>query len=103
MRRDLSGGARRLPQPLEWLFRDRLDGGITIAQFPNLALWVFVVAAVARYVADPSGSAGAVVNAVADAALAWWAIDEVARGVNPWRRILGATVLVVVAAGLVLG
>jgi len=100
---DPSGGNRRLPQPLEWLFRDRIDGGITIAQFPNLALWVFAVAAVVRYVAAPTGSAGAVVDVVAGAALAWWSIDEVARGVNPWRRILGATVLVVAAAGSVLG
>ena len=21
--------------------------------------------------------------------LAWWALDEVIRGVNPWRRVLG--------------
>ena len=25
--------------------------------------------------------------------LAWWAADEVLRGVNPWRRCLGAAVL----------
>jgi hypothetical protein len=23
----------------------------------------------------------------------WWAVDEIVRGVNPWRRILGAVVL----------
>jgi hypothetical protein len=24
----------------------------------------------------------------------WWAVDEIVRGVNPWRRFLGAAVLV---------
>ena len=36
----------RLPGPLEWLLRDRVSGGITIAQFPNPALWTWLVATV---------------------------------------------------------
>jgi len=35
-------------------------------------------------------------------ALAWWAVDEVVRGVNPWRRCLGAGVLAFLAWKLVL-
>jgi hypothetical protein len=30
---------------------------------------------------------------VAALALGWWALDEIGRGVNPWRRLLGAVVL----------
>lgn len=31
----------RLPEPLEWLFRDRRTGRFTVAQAPNLPLVVF--------------------------------------------------------------
>jgi hypothetical protein len=33
--------------------------------------------------------------------LLWWATDEVLRGVNPWRRLLGTVVLGVELANLV--
>jgi hypothetical protein len=42
------------------------------------------------------------VDGVAGVALAVWAVDEIVRGVNPWRRILGAAVLAVSAAGAAL-
>ena len=35
------------------------------------------------------------------AALGWWATDELVRGVNPFRRILGAVVLGSAVASLV--
>ena len=94
--------ARRLPRPLGWLFRDRVTGGVTVVQAPNLPLGVFMGAVVVRWLADPEGTAGVAVDVVADVALAGWAIDEIVRGVNPWRRMLGATVLVGVAAGKLL-
>jgi hypothetical protein len=47
------------------------------------------------------GGQGVVLDAVATAALLVWAVDEVLRGVNPFRRLLGGGVLVVVVAGLV--
>jgi hypothetical protein len=72
----------------DWMFRDRNTGRVAIAQFPNAALWMFLVASVARRVM-PGGTGRDVVRAVAVVALTWWALDEVARGVNPWRRILG--------------
>jgi hypothetical protein len=34
-------------------------------------------------------------------ALGWWAVDEVLRGVNPWRRLLGTAVLAGLAWRLV--
>ena len=46
---------------------------------------------------DPDGTWGVSLRVVATVALSWWAVDEVIRGVNPWRRLLGA----VVFAGLV--
>jgi len=82
---------------IDWLFRDRATGRITVAQAPNAPLIVFLVAVGVRWLFRPSGAAGTVVGLVASIALIAWAVDEVARGVNPWRRILGGTVLVGVA------
>jgi hypothetical protein len=39
-------------------------------------------------VARPS-TAHRIVAGAGLAALTWWAVDEVIRGVNPWRRVLG--------------
>ena len=79
---------------INWLFRNRETGEITVAQFPNPALWVFIVAALVRAVFSPSGGLGTAVDVIAMAALAWWAVDELVRGVNPWRRFLGLAMLV---------
>ncbi len=73
----------------DWFFRNRETGEITIAQFPNLPLWIFLGASlVARLAGD--GDVGSVARCAATGALGWWAVDEMARGVNPWRRALGA-------------
>lgn len=85
-----------------WWFENRETGVITIAQFPNLPLWIALAAWVVRLVTDgPIASAADVVIRVA---VLWWAIDEIVRGVNPWRRVLGvggvAWVAWVVVGGL---
>jgi len=82
-----------------WLFRNRQTGRITIAQAPNLALAVFGGAWLIRAVLNPSGALGVVLLVVQIGALVIWAGDEIVRGVNPWRRILGATVLAVMVLG----
>jgi hypothetical protein len=78
---------------VDWVFRDRRTGRIVIAQWPNVALAVWIVAGVLRAVLDPSGGWRTTLDVVGTAALTWWAVDEIARGVNPWRRFLGAVVL----------
>src|SRR3954452_7768404 len=78
---------------LDWLLCDRRTGRRTIGQRPNLPLLLFVLC---RLVALPlSGRVGELVGWLGSAALAWWAADEIARGVNPFRRMLGAVVLLV--------
>jgi len=78
---------------VDWLFRNRHTGRITIAQWPNLSLGVWIAATVAGRLIGPTGGMRTALEALSTAALVWWAVDEIVRGVNPWRRILGAAVL----------
>lgn len=68
------------------------------AQFPNAPLLVALAAMVVRALAG--GTASDAADAVARIALAVWAYEELARGANWFRRLLGAVVLVVVLVGL---
>ena len=71
-----------------------MTGEITIAQRPNWPLIGALIALAARVVAD-RGSTLDDIGAVAFTLLMLiWASDELVRGVNPWRRLLGAVVIV---------
>lgn len=78
---------------IDWLFLNRHTGRITIAQWPNVPLGLFLVASGLRWLLDPSGGVRTALGVVATVGLLWWAVDEVVRGVNPWRRLLGGVVL----------
>jgi hypothetical protein len=86
-----------------WWFRSRETGRITVAQLPNLSLGIYLVAWATRKVLDPSGTLDTVLAVIAGAALLWWALDEVIRGVNPFRRVLGTAVLGWMVAGWLTG
>lgn len=62
---------------------------------------MFLLASVLGRLADDAGTLSGLARAVAVGAILWWSIDEIARGVNPWRRILGAIVLAATVVGLV--
>lgn len=78
---------------LDWFFRDRASGRIVVGQWPNLPLWLFGAASIASMMLAGS-PAGFWADLASRVFLAWWAGDELLRGVNPWRRCLGAAVLV---------
>ena len=82
----------------DWWFRDRRTGKIVVAQLPNLALWVFIVTVVLRAIVT-GGTPRTALDWIAAVALGWWALDEVLRGVNPWRRLLGLVVFGFVVVG----
>jgi len=82
---------------LLWCFRNRETGAITVAQTPNLALSVFLVAMAILWLI-PNGAVSTVAKVVATGSLIVWALDEVVRGVNPWRRFLGVAVLIYVVS-----
>lgn len=91
--------ARKL---LRWFFRDPRQDRIVIGQFPNAPLWIFAAAAAIEALVHPEGGFGTLVRIVKVAALVVWAGDELLRGVNPWRRCLGAAVLVYLAVSAAL-
>lgn len=91
------------PEPttrLEWLLRLSIQiRGLTAGQFPNASLALWLVASAVAWGTD--GTAKDIAEVVAVVGLLWWAGDEVLRGVNWFRRSLGAVVLAVTVVGLV--
>lgn len=82
----------RILSPTWWL-RDQ-DGGLTFAQWPNPAIGVWLGAVVIGWTGVLSASREGTVEAVGRGALLVWGIDELLRGASPFRRLLGAGVLV---------
>ena len=74
---------------VDWCLRARDTDRIAIIQFPNIRLWVFFTTVALRVVT--SGSPRTALDWIGAIALGTWAMDEVIRGVNPWRRLLGVT------------
>ena len=76
-----------------WWFENRQTGELTIAQFPNWPLWAIAISWIVRRTVET----GSTIDDIADRAetVLWfyWAADELLRGVNPWRRLLGALVI----------
>jgi hypothetical protein len=71
---------------------DSLTGAITIAQAPNLVLWIVIVAGILLWIWPSGGIGRFILTVVFKGGLLVWAGDEIVRGVNPWRRCLGAAV-----------
>lgn len=85
---------------VDWLFRNRHTGEITIAQAPNPPLIIWLVATIINVIFSPAGTTGTALKVVGTGALVIWAGDELVRGVNPFRRIIGSIVLAAIAIGL---
>jgi hypothetical protein len=75
----------------DWWFRSE-DGRLAVGQLPNPALSVWIVASLLS-ILDVSDRHATTVEGIADGALLVWALDEVVRGASPFRRVLGAVVL----------
>ena len=92
----------RLRRAFDWMFRSRETCKVVVIQPLNIPLGVFFAAAAIRRFADLEGTARTAVEVIAFASLMWWAIDEILRGVNPFRRLLGAVVAALTIAGVLL-
>ena len=77
---------------LQWWIRDR-HGRIVVAQPPNATIAVWLVANVVSWAGLVDSDRQDVLTRVGQGALAAWALDEIARGASPVRRLMGAVVL----------
>lgn len=77
-----------------WWFENRKTGEITVAQFPNWPLWAIGGGWLVRLAFDDGSTPHDVVGWAIHGLWLYWGTDELVRGVNPWRRLLGVTVIV---------
>jgi hypothetical protein len=102
-------GARQpVSRSFNWLLRSRDNGRLTVAQWPNVALAIVITIDVARRLMHTHGAVDQTLRWTGAGALVWWSLDEIIRGVNPFRRALGIVVLArliirIVDPGSVLG
>lgn len=104
---DLSMTAsHRIPPPparrgsVRW-WLNSADGRLTLWQFPNPALWVWgatLVLSLFHFSTERQTQ----VQDIGHGALIVWAVDEIARGASPFRRLLGTVILISQLAALTL-
>ena len=87
---------------VRWAFRNRRTGHFTVVQWPNTSLVVYAVLLVLQHVFRPTGGIETLTRVLADVALFVWAIDELLRGVNPFRRALGPAVIIATSIAVAL-
>ena len=75
------------------MFRSRKTGRVTVAQLPNWPLAAWFLASVVTWLGHPQGWTRAFLVVLSSAALTLWAGDELLRGVNPFRRLVGLATL----------
>jgi hypothetical protein len=83
---------------IDWFLRSRDDGTIVLGQRPNARALAWMAAWSLSRVA-PAGPFRRSLETAAAAILVLWALDELLRGVNPFRRSVGALAMAAVAAG----
>ena len=71
------------------------NGDVSVAQRPNPALLVWLMAVVLGWVGGLRVGRAATLDAVGGGALVVWSLDELVRGASPVRRLIGAVVLTV--------
>jgi hypothetical protein len=86
------------------IHRDLKIRGYVVGQFPNPPLWIALGALLAAGLAGDGSTIDHLSRAIFYVALTVWAYEEVAHGVNGFRRALGVAalgfVVVAVADGL---
>ena len=78
---------------VRWWFENRKTGELTVAQLPNWPLLAIGAAALIQRIVDDGSRIQAITGFVGPLLWIYWAGDEMIRGVNPWRRVLGVLML----------
>lgn len=95
------GGEQPRPLSPRWWVQDP-DGRVVVGQAPNPALYVYAAALLVQWTGLWSGGHDAVLDGIRAGALLVWGLDELVRGANPFRRLLGVLVLAAQIVGLLL-
>lgn len=66
-------------QILNWFFRNRETAAITIAQWPNLILWIVIAAGIPVWIWPFAGKISVALTVVLKGGLLVWAADEIVR------------------------
>jgi hypothetical protein len=88
-----NSGSSKFRRIVRWTFVNRRNGRITVAQWPNVALSVFIALSITRRFTIAKGTPQTPLRLLSVVAIIVWGTDELIRGVNPFRRILGLVVL----------
>ena len=81
--------------------RDRIEvGGVVVGQTPNPPLIVAFLAVVVSWLADAGSTLDAIASTVFYVAFTIWSWEELAHGVDWFRRLLGAGGLIIVTVSL---
>lgn len=78
---------------LHWYFYSPEHDRYVVAMFPNLLLFGFLGARVLEWAVRSNSLVESLLQWVGTGCLVAWALDELVRGVNPFRRTLGLAVL----------
>ena len=78
---------------VRWWFENRETGEITVAQFPNWPLFGIGAGWLVGALSDEGTTVHDVAGVTVTVLWVYWGADELLRGVNPWRRVLGSAVL----------
>jgi hypothetical protein len=61
---------------IRWMLVSRQTGRLTVAQWPNVSLSIFIILIVGLHLFHARGGAGNLIHVLADVALLFWAADE---------------------------
>lgn len=87
-----SNGTSGVKKFINWLFINRETQNYTFGQKPNVSLIAFIISKAVELIVENESVTQIAAWASAGFIL-WWGADEIIRGVNPWRKILGSVVL----------
>jgi Na+/H+ antiporter NhaD/arsenite permease-like protein len=94
--------SRWVRRSIRRLFLNPGTGRLTVVQWPNISLSVFIVISIVLHAIHLVGGVEIFARVLADLAIFVWAIDELMRGVNPFRRALGMVVLITTCVSVLL-
>jgi hypothetical protein len=97
----VAGSGRQVWQGFQRLTRIGYPPRFQIVQFPNAPLLIAFGAGIAHHFV--AGTTGRYLQATTYLALAVWAYEELVRGSNWFRRLLGAAFLVIVVVRVARG